>query len=315
MLSGEVHGALGPGDVQVEAGHLVRGVDGRLAEGVRVAGPALGGAPAGEEHLDAAAVHGLEVAQGVDVALRVAQGVPACGVVGPAVRGEHDAAGAALDPVRGVVHEPVGVVGGGASAEAVGGGADGGAAQRHGPVEPPHLLGDAAVLGRGTEQAGLRIGEGDTGLRVGAEPVVRVEAGCDVLQLAAPVVLGELPPAVAELQQHLGGLVVVGLDEGAALLVRHRGDDLHEAQGGERDGDDRQVRGPQTRRGLRIVLGDGLHGHAPTVGTDGAGALGAGVAAGVVVLEADHAVAEPHLVAQAWWRACGRRQLPPGISQ
>ncbi len=113
---------------------------------------------------------------------------------------------------------------------------------------------------------------------------------------------------MAELQQHLRGLVVVGLDDRAALLVRHRGDDLHEAQGGERDGDDRQVRRPQTRWGLWIVLGDGLHGHAPAVGSDGAGTLGVGVAAGVVELQPDHAVPEPHLVAQALVQ--GVRQAP-----
>ncbi len=113
---------------------------------------------------------------------------------------------------------------------------------------------------------------------------------------------------MAEFEQHLGGLVVVGLDDGAALLVRHRGDDLHEAQRGEGDGDDRQVRRPQTGQFLRVFLVDGLYGHAPPVGSDRPGAVGVGVAAGVVVLEADHAPTELHLVAQALVQ--GVRQAP-----
>jgi hypothetical protein len=71
----------------------------------------------------------------------------------------------------------------------------------------------------GAEQAAVG------GCAAGAVGVVQLRV--DPAQLALPVGLRELPPAAAELQQHLRGAVIVQFRDRAALAIRHQGADLY----------------------------------------------------------------------------------------
>ena len=89
------------------------------------------------------------------------------------------------------------------------------------------------------------------------------------MELASPpLLLGELPPALRELQQHLGRGVVVQLRDGPALAVGERRVEGHVAQPGEGDGDDRLVTLEDlcgTPLAGLAVLRDGVHPHLAAV--------------------------------------------------
>ena len=115
------------------------------------------------------------------------------------------------------------------------------------PVVLHRWRADVLVHARmGAEQPGgqvpqaLRHGHRGLGVVLAPPLVVLVQTGRDGVELPLPVVLVELPPAAAEFQQHLGGRVVVRLDDGAALLVREGRGRCDVSAARRRDGDDRR---------------------------------------------------------------------------
>lgn len=145
--------------------------------------------------------------------------------------------------------------------------------------------------GMGAEQAAVCDGA--------AGAVGVVQARVDGVQLALPVGLVELPPAAAELQQHLGRAVVVQFADRAALAVRHGRVDLYVTQSGERHRDHGDVRGELLAYdGTVAALGHGVHPYVRALAPDVLGVRRRAV--GVVVLDARDTAVEPHVLAHAF---------------
>ncbi|GFN00976.1 hypothetical protein Sfulv_57860 [Streptomyces fulvorobeus] len=123
-----------------------------------------------------------------------------------------------------------------------------------------------------------------------------VETRVDGVQRAFPVGLVKLPPAAAELQQHLGGAVVMQFGDRPSLAVRHGRGDLYVAQPGERHRDHGDVRGELLAYdGSAAALRHGVHPDVRALAPDVLDVRRGTV--GVVVLDARDPAVEPYVLA------------------